>query len=116
MYYNLASLLLGIFACSIPALTLIRRRKKQNIPATITASFSFCAAAVVAQLFELERRAITGDFSGLADTITASASVSGVLFAFTLMLNLLFLYKQNTENAAESWYITRRQRNRTKKK
>lgn len=56
-------------------------------------SFSFCALALVFQLFEVRRRAADSDWTALMDTIPAVTAAAVMLLAVTLVLNWAALYR-----------------------
>lgn len=55
------------------------------------ASFVFCAAALIQELFTIKRRALSGDFSGILDTIDAVLMICIGVVVFTIIINLLLL-------------------------
>ena len=55
------------------------------------ASFLCCAAAVVQELFTVKRRALSGDFGGILDTIDAVLMISIAVVVSTLIVNLFLL-------------------------
>lgn len=85
---NLMSLMLGLIGWIIPivmlAPPLVKRCGWFPIP-----SFTACAAALVVQFFEIERRVNHSDWSALMDIVPSLAKVAAALLVITLILNVL---------------------------
>ena len=82
-----------IFAIGLPAFALWRNEKAPlRRPYLFSiASFVFCAAAVIQELFTVKRRALAGDFGGIMDTIDAVLIICIGVVAVTVTVNLLLL-------------------------
>ena len=82
-----------VVALGLPAYALWRNEKAPiGRPYLFsTASFVFCAAAVIQELFTVKRRALAGDFSGILDTIDAVIMICVGVVIFTVFINLLLL-------------------------
>ena len=93
-YYNLYSILLGLFAWSVPCLVLFGRWSWSKGGAHIL-SLSACALSLCVQILEAERRIYIGDFSALLDTWDVVSKASLFLCGSTVTLNLLTLWKRN---------------------
>ena len=55
------------------------------------ASFAFCATAVIQELFTIKRRALSGDFGGILDTIDAVLIICVGVVVFTVIINLFLM-------------------------
>ena len=88
------------FAIGLPAFALWRNGKAPiRRPYLFSiASFAFCAVAVILELFTVKRRALSGDFGGILDTIDAVLMISIGLVVFTIIINLLLLGTTWEEN------------------
>ena len=87
MYYNIASILLGLAALAVPLLAL--RRGGGHF-----ASFGLCMAALLCQFFELARRAALGDLSAIADTVRAVCIAAAALCLLCMAVNLFCRFMQ----------------------
>ena len=93
-YYNVYSILLGLFGWSVPCLVLARRWKWRTESAHVL-SLSACALSLCFQILEAERRVYLGDFSALLDTWDVVAKIAWFLWGSTVILNLWAMRKQN---------------------
>ena len=87
-FLNLGSLILGVAAWIIP-ITAISMRKKRQLNQFSIYSFSFCAAALMLQLLEVQHLVKIGDLSAIMDTIRATCIAAVVLVIVTIALNLI---------------------------
>ena len=82
-----------VFAIGLPVYALWRSKrapvKRPYLYAL--ASFAFCSAAIIDELFTIKRRALSGDFGGILDTIDAVLIICIGLVAFTLLMNAFLL-------------------------
>lgn len=80
-----------IFGLAAWALALWAIWKPKHLTVLVTGSFGCAFISAAWQFFEIQKRALTGDFGGIADTI--GAVIIGVIFmmAVTLLLNFLAL-------------------------
>lgn len=82
-----------VLAIGLPAFALWRNEKASlSRPYLFSiASFAFCSAAVIQELFTVKRRALSGDFGGILDTIDAVLMICIGVVVFTMIVNLLLL-------------------------
>lgn len=84
----LYSLISGLLAWALAALAI----KKYRRPALlVTGSVLLACVSAVWQFFELRRRALGGDWSGILDTIDATIAGVIIMLSVTLILNLVAL-------------------------
>lgn len=86
MYYNLASLALGLVSWGFGFTSLLARTRKSRYQLS---SFICCCAALVLQFYEIKRRMRVDDWIGVDDTISAICFAAVTLTAVTVFLNLL---------------------------
>lgn len=84
----LYSLLFGLAAW---ALALVAIKKPKHLTALVTGSFGASFISAAWQFFEIQKRALSGDFGGITDTIGAVIFGVLVMMAVTLLLNFLAL-------------------------
>ena len=89
---NLGSLVLGVCAWVFAGLAIWAPKACSSHRNTLV-SFSLCAAALVLQLVEINRRVLLADYAAIADTIRAVVIASVVLVAVTVILNLVAVAK-----------------------
>ena len=87
---NIGSLVLGVCAWVFAGLAIWAPKACSSHRNTLV-SFSLCAAALVLQLVEINRRVLLADYAAIADTIRAVVIASVVLVAVTMILNLVAL-------------------------
>lgn len=87
-FLNLGSLILGLAAWVIP-IAAISMRKKRPLNLFSIYSFSFCAAALLFQLLQVQHLVRIGDLSAIMDTIRATCIAAVVLVVVTGALNLI---------------------------
>jgi len=83
-----------VFALGLPSFALWRGRRGGVLKHPYlfsVASFVFCAAGIIAEIFTIKRRLFAGDVGGIADTIDAVLIICIALLVFTVILNLLLL-------------------------
>ena len=89
---NIGSLVLGVCAWVFAGLAIWAPKACSSHRNTLV-SFSLCAAALVLQLVEINRRVLLADYAAIADTIRAVVIASVVLVAVTVILNLVAVAK-----------------------
>ncbi len=94
IFHTVASLIFGISAWTIALLAIISKCTHTSHRLTVS-SFSLCALTVLLQLFEVNNRVRTNDFSAIADTIRAVVIASCVLIGITIILNAVALRKRD---------------------
>lgn len=87
--FNLGSFVFGIMSWIIPIVAISQCKKGYKSVNFSFYSCTFCAIALVLQLFEVRNRVNIGDFNALMDTIGAVAVVAALLVVITFMLNLI---------------------------
>lgn len=92
-WLNMGSLVLGLMAWILPAITLVWRDKVNSRRFAVfpVASLSACAISLCMQIFYTDYLVKTEDWSALMDTSSAVAFVSAVLLAVTILLNAVAL-------------------------
>lgn len=87
---NLGSLILGLTAWIAPILAIIYPGKgaMKNCCGLIIVSFSACAASLCLQLFEINHRVQSQDWSAIMDTIGFLIWVAVILATITVLLNI----------------------------
>lgn len=87
---SLGSLLLGLIAWIVPFLAMKQPRKNpfKNYFFVIV-SFSACIGALCLQLFEINNRVQTKDWSALMDTMGTLIWVTVIFAAITFILNIM---------------------------
>lgn len=80
------------FALPIFAMAKYRRDRPLKRPYFFSvASFVFCSVGIIAEIFTIKRRLLTGDIGGIEDTIGAVLVVCVVFLVVTTLLNLFLL-------------------------
>lgn len=87
---NLFSLLFGLASWSLPLFLLVKPRFpfENGRVLLMMASFCCCIAALCAQLFEVYRRVLLQDWTGLMDIYPINAWIAALLGTLTVVLNL----------------------------
>ena len=91
MICNLASILLGLAAWTLP-LVYLATGKRRGL--CCGSSFALCALSLYLQLREVMHRAGIGDFAAIDDTIRAVVFAANVLLITTAVLNALALLRK----------------------
>ncbi|MBV1709396.1 MAG: hypothetical protein KMY54_06025 [Erysipelothrix sp.] len=87
-WLNVGSLVLGLFAWTLPVISiLIARKKKLNFWSLTALSLIACAIAIFFQMLYNQHLIDIGDMSALLDTSKAVTYISGVLLVSTTILN-----------------------------
>ncbi len=94
VFFNMASLVLGLAAWVLACIAVIKR-KPQNFSFL---SFTFCVLSLVFQLCEINNRVNMGDFSAIMDTIRAVVLASAIMSGVTIVLNLTALIRAGGKN------------------
>lgn len=95
---NIGSLLAGLFAWLFAIVAITTRKVSVSYKNTVI-SFSLCAAALVLQFFEINRRVLRNDYAAIEDTIRAVLLASVILAGTTIMLNIFaFIKRKNTSD------------------
>jgi len=96
MFYNVASILLGIAALCLPLIAVWRYRNNHTRSGNccILASFSACLTSIVLQLAETLRLIEIDDISAIMDTTRARLFAAAVLAVLTVLLCGVALLKQ----------------------
>ena len=95
---NIGSLLFGLIAWALPAVSIIKSGKVDHSRAIFSAaSFCACAIALCMQIIYSNHLVNIGDWSALMDTWTFVTNVSIILLAVTIALNTitLFVYRKH---------------------
>lgn len=80
------------FALPIFAMAKYRRDRPLKRPYFFSvASFVFCSVGIIAEIFTIKRRLLTGDIGGIEDTIGAVLMICIFLLVVTTALNLILL-------------------------
>ena len=82
---------LAACAFALVPICLHGRRRLRNPWLFSLGSFIFYAATVLDELFTIRRRAFSGDFGGIEDTIGAVLLITGALTIAVVLLNALSL-------------------------
>ncbi len=93
-WLNAASLVLGLIAWTFPVINLIQFKKADRrkwIIFSLT-SISACAVSLYMQILYTDYLVKTEDWSALMDTSGTVASITGLLLAVTIILNLATLF------------------------
>ncbi|MGQ9675754.1 MAG: hypothetical protein ACUVX1_08810 [Chloroflexota bacterium] len=90
---NMGSLLLGLIAWILPAISLVHHKKAnhRNGVAFSVVSLSACAMSLCMQIYYTNHLVKIEDWSALMDTSSAVASVSALLLVVTIILNAIAL-------------------------
>ncbi len=83
-----------LFAFGLPCYAIWRSQKHRPLrhPYFFSiGSFVFCASGIIAELFTVKARLLSGDFGGLEDTIDAVLMICVVFLVITAVLNLVLL-------------------------
>lgn len=93
-FWNLGSLVFGLIAWGLPVFALLRNNKgkRKNWSVLCALSISACSLAMKLQLNEVKYRVGIEDWSALADTSGAVATVSSILFTITIILNAIVFF------------------------
>jgi hypothetical protein len=87
-WLNVGSLVLGLFAWTLPVISILNSRKKQlNFWSLTALSLMACAIAIFFQMLYNQHLIDIGDMSALLDTSKAVTYISGVLLVSTIILN-----------------------------
>jgi hypothetical protein len=87
-WLNVGSLVLGLFAWTLPVISILVSRKKQlNFWSLTALSLMACAIAIFFQMLYNQHLIDIGDMSALLDTSKAVTYISGVLLVSTIILN-----------------------------
>ena len=89
---NLGSLVLGVCAWVFAGLAIFVPKASASHRNTLV-SFTLCAAALVLQLVEINRRVLLDDYAAIADTIGGILTASVVLVSVTVIVNLVAVAK-----------------------
>lgn len=89
---NIGSLVLGVCAWVFAGLAIWAPKACLSHRNTLV-SFSLCAAALVLQLVEINRRVLLADYAAIADTIGGILTDSVVLVSVTVIVNLAAVAK-----------------------
>lgn len=82
------------FAIALPLFAVIKNRRNTPFMSPYLfsiASFVFCAAGIIAEIFTIKRRLFAGDIGGIEDTIGAVLIICVILLVVTTVLNLFLL-------------------------
>ncbi|WP_419822718.1 hypothetical protein [Anoxybacterium hadale] len=92
--WNPGSLVFGLIAWGLPVFALLRDNKagRKNWSMLCALSISACSLAMKLQLNEVKYRVDMEDWSALADTSGAVATVSSILFTVTIVLNAIVFF------------------------
>lgn len=92
--WNTGSLIFGLIAWGLPVFALFRdhKAKRKNWSVLCAVSISACSLAMKLQLNEVKYRVDIADWSALADTSSAVATVSSILFTVTIVLNAIVFF------------------------
>lgn len=91
-WLNLGSLILGSIAWGLPAVSLLLIGKIRVQYCVMTAlSIGACSISLFMQILYQNHLVVIGDWSALMDTSSASALISAVLLAVTIILNAVTL-------------------------
>jgi hypothetical protein len=91
-WLNVGSLVLGLFALSLPVSAIIfARQVKLNVWLMSVLSLLACAIALYFQLYYQQYLIDIDDIPALLDTYKSVALISGILLTFTILLNGLNL-------------------------
>ncbi|MCM1150380.1 MAG: hypothetical protein NC319_09920 [Butyricicoccus sp.] len=88
----LYSLISGLLAWALAALAI--KKYRRNALLTAGSMLLACVSAVW-QLFELRRRALGGDWSGILDTIDVTIEGVIIMLSVTLLLNFIALLRRD---------------------
>ena len=88
MVYNVGSIALGLCAWLVAGWSAARYK-----PWKTAASYLFCAAALLLQLFEVKNRAFAGDYAAIEDTIRVIVFVGIFMLFVTVILNIFAFFK-----------------------
>ncbi|MDZ5472349.1 hypothetical protein SM124_11380 [Bacillus sp. 31A1R] len=92
-WLNLGSLLLGLVAWILPAISITRYEKRSRNWITLSiVSLSSCSIALFFQIGSFYERIKAEDWGALMDTMSVIASVPAILLIGTLILNAITLY------------------------
>lgn len=83
-----------LFAFALPLFAIIRNQRSSPLKRPYVfsvASFVFCAAGIIAEIFTIKRRLLAGDIGGIEDTIGAVLIICVILLVVTTLLNLFLL-------------------------
>ena len=87
-WLNVGSLVLGLFAWTLPVIAILIARKKQlNFWSLTALSLLACAIAIYFQMLYSQHLIDIDDMSALLDTSKAVTVVSGILLLVTAILN-----------------------------
>ena len=86
--FNIGSLILGICAWLFAGLAITTPNAYSSHRNT-TVSFSLCAASLLFQILEINRRVFLNDYAAIEDTISAVLIASVALVFITVILNLV---------------------------
>lgn len=87
-WLNVGSLVLGLFAWTLPVISILVSRKKQlNFWSLTALSLMACVIAIFFQMLYNQHLIDIGDMSALLDTSKAVTYISGVLLVSTIILN-----------------------------
>lgn len=89
------SLIFGLLAWALSALAIKKPRRSALL---VTGSVLFACISAVWQFFELRRRALGSDFSGILDTIDITIAGVIIMLAVTLILNFIALLWRDVGN------------------
>ena len=93
---NLGSLILGISAWLFAIFAITACEAFRSYRNTVV-SFSLCAASLLLQLLEINRRVLLNDYAAIADTIRAILIASVALVSITVILNLVAIAKAKSK-------------------
>ena len=101
VWLNVGSLVLGIIACILPTVSIMRykRHKQSNWTFQSFLSVSACAISLCLQIFYNRYLVQIEDWSALMDIVDSVSLVSVVLLVITLGLNVV-AFKVNHNRAA----------------
>ena len=97
---NLGSLVLGLIAWILPAITIARYEKRpKNWVISSVVSLSACSISLFFQIYSFYERVMGEDWGALMDTVSVIASVPAILLIGTILLNGITLYMYHIREA-----------------
>ncbi|SIS46243.1 hypothetical protein [Salimicrobium flavidum] len=94
LWLNIGSLLLGVFAWSLPIINLLKERKSdENQLLVAVTSLSACAISLCLQMYYTYHKLIIEDWAALMDTMATVIYAASVLVAVTVFLNVVMVVK-----------------------
>jgi cytochrome c oxidase subunit 4 len=99
-WLNIASLILGLIAWTLPVINLVQYNKSSNrkwVIFSIT-SISACGISLYMQILYTDHLVKINDLSALMDTSGGVVSITGLLLVVTIMLNLVTLLLRYRKN------------------